>query len=132
MLNVGPKATGEFPEESIKSLREIGAWMKINGEAVYSTQGSPLAPLSWGRCTRKEQNGNTILYLSVFDWPTNGKLVVPGINNKVVSAKLLATGKSLKISGNNDGLVIETPAKSLDPIATVIKVEINGLVSVSE
>src|SRR3954463_12945030 len=38
LLNVGPKADGEFPVESIQRLKEVGEWMKVNGEAVYETK----------------------------------------------------------------------------------------------
>jgi alpha-L-fucosidase len=127
LLNVGPKADGEFPVQSIESLKAIGAWMKVNGESIYATKASPLAPLPWGRCTRKEQNGNTTLYLSVFEWPNDGKLVVPGLKNKVTSAKLLSDGKTLKTKTDNSGLVITVPEKSSDPIATVIKLELKGM-----
>jgi alpha-L-fucosidase len=130
LLNVGPKADGTFPEESIERLKQVGAWMKVNGESIYDTKGSPLAPLAWGRCTRKEENGNTILYLSVFNWPTDGKLVVPGLQQPVISAKLLATGKSVSTSGTNDGLVITLPEKAPDTIASVIKVQVKGIVPV--
>ncbi|MBT1697604.1 alpha-L-fucosidase [Fulvivirgaceae bacterium PWU4] len=129
LLNVGPKATGEFPEQSIKALKEIGAWMKVNGEAIYGSKSSPLQPLSWGRCTRKEKNGNTTLYLSVFEWPADGKLVVPGLKNKVLSARLLAGGKSLKTNVDDQGVIIEAGNKSVDPIATVIKLEVKGPVA---
>ena len=128
LLNVGPKSDGEFPEQSIQHLKEIGAWMKINGEAVYGTKASPLTSLAWGRCTRKEQNGNTTLYLSVFDWPKDGKLVVPGLKNKVSSVKLLSSGKTLKSNVDENGLVITTPENAADPIATVLKVEVKGIV----
>jgi alpha-L-fucosidase len=37
LLNVGPKADGSFPEESIDRLKEIGNWMNVNGEAIYGT-----------------------------------------------------------------------------------------------
>ena len=37
MLNVGPTAEGTFPEESMKQLKAIGEWMKVNGESVYGT-----------------------------------------------------------------------------------------------
>ena len=128
LLNVGPKADGEFPAESIERLKAIGAWMKVNGEAIYGTQASPLAALSWGRCTRKEHNGNTTLYLSVFDWPADGKLIVPGFHNEVNRAVLLASGKKLTTSIGKDQLVITLPAQAPDTIATVIKVEVKGIV----
>ena len=128
LLNVGPKADGEFPAESIERLKAIGAWMKVNGEAIYGTQASPLAALSWGRCTRKEHNGNTTLYLSVFDWPADGKLIVPGFHNDVNRAVLLASGKKLTTSIDKDQLVITVPAQAPDTIATVIKVEVKGIV----
>jgi len=120
LLNVGPKPDGTFPEQSVQSLKEIGEWMKINSESIYATQASPLEPLPWGRCTKKSLNGQTILYLSVFDWPTDGKLIVPGIMNGVASAKLLAGGKELRTEANAAGLVIEVPATPQDKIATVI------------
>ena len=37
MLNVGPKSDGTICEEEAAVLRKIGAWMKVNGEAIYST-----------------------------------------------------------------------------------------------
>jgi alpha-L-fucosidase len=126
LLNVGPKADGTFPQESIQRLKEVGAWMKVNGEAIYDTKASPLAPLAWGRCTRKDQKGGTVLYLSVFDWPANGKLTVPGIKSPVTSAKLIANGKALKTEATADGITIAVPEKSLNAIATVIKVELSG------
>jgi alpha-L-fucosidase len=128
LLNVGPKADGTFPDESIERLKQVGAWMKINGEAIYGSKGSPLAPLSWGRCSKKEQNGNTILYLSVFNWPADGKLTVPGLTQPVTSAKLLATGKAVTTASSADGLVITLPEKAPDPIASVIKLQVKGIV----
>jgi alpha-L-fucosidase len=88
-------------------------------------QGKPTQGTAWGRCTMKEQNGNTILYLSVFDWPKDGQLLVPG-NNDVVSAKLLATGKSLSTQKVSDGIQIKLPADAPNPIASVIKLEVKG------
>ena len=79
LLNVGPKADGTWPQESIDRLHEIGDWMKVNSEAIYATKASPALPkLAWGRCTQKADGDNTILYLEVFNWPKDGKLVVAG------------------------------------------------------
>ena len=128
LLNVGPKADGTFPQESIDRLKEVGIWMKQNGEAIYSTQASPLMPLAWGRCTKKDGTNSTTLYISVFDWPKDGKLVVPGVKNEIISAKLLATGKELKAKSDVGGIEIKVPEAAPDPIATVIKVEVKGKV----
>lgn len=129
LLNVGPQADGEFPQESIDRLKEIGDWMKVNSEAIYATNASPLQPLSWGRCTRKDSEKGTILYISVFDWPADGKLVIPGISNKILSSRLLANGSKLKASSAADGIVLQLPVTAPDAIASVIKIELKGKVS---
>jgi len=124
LLNVGPTAEGEIPQPSIDALKVIGEWMKTNGEAIYGTKASPLPPLAWGRCTQKMEGNNTILYLSVFDWPADGKLVVPGIKGKVRRATLITWGKKLDYETTADGLVIQVPPTMPDKLATVIKVEV--------
>ena len=128
LLNVGPKADGTFPQESIDLLKGMGVWMKVNGESIYGTKASPFGLFPWGRCTKKEKGQNTTLYFSVFDWPKDGKLSIPGLKNEIISAKLLANGASLKTEMNYDGLVIKVPEKGLDENATVIKVEVKGVV----
>jgi alpha-L-fucosidase len=125
-LNVGPKADGTFPQESIDILKGMGAWMKVNSEAVYGTKASPLEPLAWGRCTKKQTAGGTTLYLSVFDWPADGKLFVPGLKNEVAGAKLMANGITCKTENINGGIMIALPAQAPDAIASVVKLEIKG------
>ena len=127
LLNVGPTAEGEIPAPSIAALKSIGAWMKINGESIYGTKANPLGTMPWGRCTRKEHKDGTTLYLSVFEWPANGRLVVPNLKNEVVSAKLLSGGTALKTEAAADGTVVIVPAKATDAIATVIKLEVKGV-----
>jgi alpha-L-fucosidase len=129
LLNVGPKADGTFPDESIERLKQVGAWMKVNGEAIYGTKASPLAAVTWGRITKKEQNGNTTLYLSVFNWPADKKLVVAGLQQPVTSAILLAGGKKLATAKSGEGLVITLPENAPDAIATVIKLQMKGIVA---
>lgn len=128
LLNIGPKPDGSFPEESIQRLKEIGQWMDINSEAIYSTQASPLEALPWGECTYKEWKSRSILYLFVFDWPKDGKLIIPGLKNKIASATMLATGEKLKTISEADKLNILVPAATPDNLASVIKLEIKGKV----
>ena len=128
LLNVGPKADGTFPQESIELLKGMGQWMKINSESIYGTKASPFGLFPWGRCTKKENGKNTTLYFSIFDWPKDGKLTIAGLKNEIISAKLLADNTALKIEKNEDGIMIKVPEKAIDPNATVIKVEVKGTV----
>ena len=126
LLNVGPTAEGLIPEPSIEGLKEVGKWMDVNGEAIYGTSASPFAKLSWGRSTAKTGDRGASLYLHVFDWPQDGKLLVPGLRSTVAAASLLDGGAALETSVVEDGVLISLPATAPDPIAAVIKLELEG------
>lgn len=132
LLNVGPTALGEIPQPSIDRLKEVGQWMKVNGDAIYGTTASPFPRLAWGRCTKKVGPKDTRLYLHVFHWPQDGELLVPGLRNEVDGAKLLATGEKLKARSTEDGVVVTVPAKALDPIDTIVVLDVNGQVEVEK
>ena len=81
-------------------------------------------------CTKKEEKKGTTLYFSVFDWPAGGKLDIPGISNKLVSAKMLADGMKLKASVSKNGVLsVSLPPIAPDPSASVIKVEVKGKIN---
>ena len=126
LLNVGPTAEGEIPAESIKLLKEVGAWMKVNGESIYGTHATPFKRLSWGRCTTKDAGADTILYLHVFNWPSDGKLLLPGLANPVKSANLLAGGAAVAVEKSAVGQVLTLPATAPDAISSTIKLVIQG------
>jgi alpha-L-fucosidase len=126
LLNVGPTSEGLIPEASVERLRAIGAWMKVNGEAIYATSASPFQKLAWGRCTQKASGPETTLYLHVFNWPADGKLVVPGLKNEVASAQLLAGGSPLKFSSSAAGGLVEVPAAAPDKISSTVVLKIKG------
>jgi alpha-L-fucosidase len=140
LLNVGPTAEGEIPPESVKMLKEIGAWMRVNGEAIYGTQRSPLSEMpKWGRVTLKSvkgDNGNPItrLYLHVFEMPADGKLVLPGLLNEPVKAWALhAPARDAKLVAKQLGGSIEVDVsaamdavKSAPAPVTVFAIEVGG------
>jgi alpha-L-fucosidase len=126
LLNVGPTCLGEIPAPSVERLQEIGQWMKVNSESIYATTASPFAHLPWGRCTKKLNDTGATLFLHVFNWPKDGRLLVPGLRNEVRSAWLLATDKTLRTSTDANGVTLEVPAEALDPIDTVVALEVKG------
>ncbi len=132
LLNIGPTAAGEIPQESIQLLKGVGTWMKTNGEAVYGSHASPFKRLPWGRCTSKPAGEDTLLYLHVFHWPAGGKLTVPGLRNEVKSASLLADGAALIIEKSADGPVLTLPASAPDAVSSTIKLLIQGKPDVAE
>ena len=126
LLNVGPTSLGVIPAPELERLKQIGDWMNVNSIGIYGTSASPFKKLAWGRCTAKINGRNTTLYLHVWDWPTDGKLIVPGLENHVKSATLLATGEKLKTSATDDGVVIEVPANAPDAISSTIVLKFKG------
>lgn len=125
LLNVGPAAEGLIPQASVERLAAMGEWMKVNSESIYGTTASPLGELPWGRCTAKPGK----LYLHVFDWPADGKLKVPHLQDKVKRVYLLADKSKGKLPVqriDEDEITITVPEIAPDPINTVVVLEIQN------
>ncbi len=120
LLNVGPTGEGVIPAGSIERLRETGAWLARNGEAIRGTTATPLKAPAWGRLTQKTNAAGTTLYLHVFEWPADGRLVVPGVSGKVVSATLLVTGEKLAATIDPAGAHLVLPANAPDTFSSTI------------
>ncbi|HMN94882.1 MAG TPA: alpha-L-fucosidase [Phycisphaerales bacterium] len=148
LLNVGPKADGTFPPEAVERLREIGAWMAVNGEAIHGTQASPFERLDFGRATWKPRraevrategggagasgrgtagvDGGT-LYIHVFEWPEDGRLRLPGLVAEPSAARILgqerATVDALRSEG---GLLLSARGAAPRSAVTVIALELDA------
>jgi alpha-L-fucosidase len=124
LLNVGPTQMGNIPDPSIERLKEVGTWMRTNGEAIYGTAASPFKKLEWGRCTVKKQGGKNIIYLHVFDLPTDGTLWVPGLASKIKKVYALNNQeKKLGFEYENNNLKIDVSKVEKDAFVTVIALE---------
>ena len=94
LLNVGPDAKGNIPEESLRILSEIGAWMRKNGNSIYGCKGSSLPKPENGRVT---QNGNKLYYHVMEN--AIGSVPLYGISrDQVKCVRLLSDGSELKIA----------------------------------
>ncbi len=134
LLNVGPTADGRIPEASVERLEAVGRWMQVNSEAIYATEATPfLRRLTWGRITQKAgDNGSTTLYLHVWDWPKDGRLVLPGLHSVPSAGKLLANGVEVIAQLTADGLVVTLPAEATDPMISVVRLQFPGALSLNE
>jgi alpha-L-fucosidase len=116
LLNVGPKPDGSMPEPSVKRLKEIGKWMKSNGESIYGAGRSPIHRQSVGLVTAK----NKTAYLHAFHW-IGKEICVGEIKSKVNSAYILSTGKKIKVKQEGERLFLYgLPKNPPDKYDTVI------------
>ena len=123
LLNVGPTADGIIPQASIERLEAVGQWMEVNGEAIHGTQASPFSKrLPWGRVTRKADlsGGGETLFLHVWNWPSNGKLLVPHVAQEGVKATLMSSKGSLPVAVQNSDIVVSVPAQPTDPNISIV------------
>lgn len=63
LLNVGPQPNGELPAAALVRLKEMGEWLRANGETIYATTAGDIPQQEWGVTTRK---GNR-LFVHIFD-----------------------------------------------------------------
>lgn len=132
LLNVSPTGEGTVLPQAVERLKQIGEWMKVNGDSIYGTTQSPFKKLDWGRCTKKDYAKGTTLYFHVFDWPSDGKLVVPGLKNPIKQAYLMDGWNPLKTQQDESGTVISIPNKAPNDINSVIVVQVGGTLAIED
>lgn len=123
LLNIGPMADGSVIPYEQSVLEGIAEWTQRNGDSIFGTGVTPFQKLDWGECT----TGDGKLYLHIFDWPQDGQLSVPGLQN-TVSAAYPLTQPELKLNYQNGNLPLD--GVDQDPSATVIVLEYDGSLNV--
>jgi alpha-L-fucosidase len=118
LLNIGPDPQGEFDPVAYQRLKEIGAWIKINGESIYNTR--MFSSFGEGQHTRYTQSkdGNT-KYIFLFDFPQS-KLLLKKISFlKGQKIKMLGSNKYLAWKQTEEGVEISIPA-GLKPVSDYV------------
>jgi hypothetical protein len=134
LLNIGPMGDGRIDPKDVAILNGIGDWWRVNGQSIRGTTRTPLAPQTWGESTLK---GNT-LFLHVFNWPTNGELVVGGLKSDMTGAQMLTrdavnTPSALKVERLNplDVKIENLPIAAPNGIDSVVEANCAGDIDAS-
>ncbi|WP_308637501.1 alpha-L-fucosidase [Paenibacillus silvisoli] len=122
-LNVGPQPDGRLPAGALKSMKELGAWMKTYGEAVYGTR--ICAPYYTGNSafTRK---GDTVYCTYLYaneDAQVSQQIRIP-YTDAVTGIELVGTDEAVEYTQDGEGITLQLPASQLGgqaPIAHVFR-----------
>jgi alpha-L-fucosidase len=120
LLNVGPMPNGRIQPEFETRLREVGAWMTKNGEAIYGTRGGPIAAHPWGVTTRK---GNRV-FVHVLDWQDQA-LLLPPLPSRIRSAQFLGSGRPAAFTESDAGVILKIPREAVVPIDTIVVLDLH-------
>ena len=142
LLNIGPKADGTIPEHEQYLLREIGAWLRVNGAAIYDTtpwqiygegptvvadgafsdtKRTPFGPQDF----RYTCNDRTV-YAIVMAWP-GAQAILPALGRAAGRVKairavsLLGYDAAVEWERRDAALVVNMPAHPIGAYAVVIK-----------
>lgn len=125
MLNIGPDGLGNVPEFVSQTLRASGKWIARYPQVIYGAEASPWKhALPWGDIVKQ---GNK-LYLTVYEWPTSGKLYLPGLQTDIVSARILGEKQKQRIKFKKEAgwTILNVPFQKPDQLISVIELEMKG------
>lgn len=150
LLNVPPNPDGSIPEEMVNMLNEMGAWLKVNGDAIYSTR--PWTVFGEGP-TRLPEGGHKVekikivygdedirytkksdkeFYAIVMDAP-KGEIIMKTLstdigvlNSTILNVELLGSDEEIKWERNEKGLVIQAPKSLPSDYAHAFKIVLEG------
>ncbi len=121
LLNLSPKADGTIPPEQQDTLLGVGAWLDVNGEAIYGTHNWTTFGSGGGRGEKDLHVRFTVkadaLYAIILgEWPANHEVTItmlathPSLEGKVARVALLGSPGELAFAHDAAGLKVKLPA----------------------
>jgi alpha-L-fucosidase len=124
LLNVGPKADGTISAIQLDRLHKLGAWLDVNGEALFDSR-------PWVRASASAPDGTDIRFTSkggalyaIFVNPITGNtLRIPSVRTEApeTTAQILGTSAPASISQNGNDLIVTSGGPLPRPYAVTVK-----------
>ena len=111
LLNLTQHGRGDLDAEVVQTAKDIGAWLKVNSEAIYGSRPFEV----YGDTDVYYTRNNGKLYVTLTNWKDAPvKLKALALNGatlgKVTKVELLGAGTELPFIQNEDGLTISPPS----------------------
>ncbi|MDN3655550.1 alpha-L-fucosidase [Ferruginibacter paludis] len=122
ILNVGPTARGEFDYRANNALDSLSHWMHANNKSIYYCS---FAPDTYQVPSNDKLTYNAAakrLYVHLFDYPTDGKLLLTGYKGKIKYAQFLHDNSELKMMEQGNDILLTLPEKK--PVYEIPVVEL--------
>lgn len=119
LLNVGPRPDGEIDPPQVERLRELGSWLKRNGESIYKTRGGPWLPGEYGVSTHRGKD----VYLHLLKLPEDRTVTLPNLSTQIVRMTSL-NGDSVSFTQYDKYIRITAPPAKEGTVDVIVKVEL--------
>jgi len=119
LLGIGPRPDGTIDPETSGRLKELGAWLRKNGKAIYGTRGGPFLPGKWGVSTRRDKS--VFVFLTS---PSKSETILPALDAKVNSARVLG-GSPVSFSQTPKGITLTLNPSQSAPMFTIVELALD-------